>query len=153
MSCSTCLRVRERQVQQTKPHQKLKRIPGTDTDSLFLQMLQLCAKSGMLQSIAAGDSILAPIGRAWCQLDETPTPKSDLAVLKLLVPGSLPHDTDAQQGDLVCLLYICLRTHCWITGALACHIVWLYWCMMMKRMMLAIPSATSCMPDQPAAMH
>lgn len=90
---------------------KLKRLPGTDTDTLFLQMLQLCAKSGLLQSIAAGDSILAPIGRAWCQLDDKPTPKSDLAVLKLLVPGSLPHDTDAQQGDLVCLLYICLGTH------------------------------------------
>ncbi|KAL0044845.1 hypothetical protein WJX82_011367 [Trebouxia sp. C0006] len=59
---------------------------------------ELCAKSGLLQSVAAGDSILAPIGRAWCQLDEKPTPKSDLAVLKLLVPGSLPHDTDGQQG-------------------------------------------------------
>ena len=99
------------------------RNPGTDTDSLFVQLLQLCAKSGLLQSIAAGDSILAPIGRAWCQLDEKPTPKNDLAVLKLLVPGSLPHDTDAQQGDLVCLLCVWLGTDCWITGVLACYIV------------------------------
>ncbi len=37
-------------------------------------------------------------------------------------------------------------------GALACHIVWLYRCMLMKRMMLDITSATSCILD-PAAMH
>ncbi|KAL0039453.1 hypothetical protein WJX79_008848 [Trebouxia sp. C0005] len=79
---------------------------GAEHDQADLYELQyvlegqgkLRAKSGLLQSIAAGDSILAPIGQAWCQLDEKPAPKSDLAVLKLLVPGSLPHDVDSQQG-------------------------------------------------------
>lgn len=79
---------------------------GTEHDQEDLYELQyvlegqgeLRAKSGLLQSIAAGDSILAPIGRAWCQLAEELTPNSDLAVLKLLVPGSLPHDIDTQQG-------------------------------------------------------
>lgn len=48
----------------------------------------------MLQSITSGDSILCPIGKAWCQLGSG-TNDSDLAVLKLLVPGSLPNNADA----------------------------------------------------------
>ena len=67
----------------------------------MFMVLQLCGKSGLLQNIAAGDSILAPMGRAWCQLaaDAAP-PRKELAVLKLLVPGSLPHEAELyQQGD------------------------------------------------------
>ena len=55
----------------------------------------------MLQNIAAGDSILAPAGRAWCQLADEVTLDSNLAVLKLLVPGNFPHKTDSQQGNEV----------------------------------------------------
>lgn len=59
---------------------------------------QLHAKSGVLQNVAAGDSILAPVGRAWCQLADDVTLDSNLAVLKLLVPGNIPHKTDNEQG-------------------------------------------------------
>ena len=66
-------------------------------------VLQLCGKSGLLQNIAAGDSILAPMGRAWCQLAadaDAASPSKELAVLKLLVPGTLPHEAELyQQGD------------------------------------------------------
>ena len=67
----------------------------------MFRVLQLCGKSGLLQNIAAGDSILAPMGRAWCQLAADAAPSSkELAVLKLLVPGSLPHEAELyQQGD------------------------------------------------------
>lgn len=62
--------------------------------------MQLCANSGVLQSIATGDSILAPVGKAWCQLEAGTQAHSDLAVLKLLVPGGLPSRTDeTQQGN------------------------------------------------------
>lgn len=60
-------------------------------------LVQLCAKSGVLQSIAAGDSILAPVGRAWCQLGAGTAASSDLTVLKLLVPGSLPDEAINQR--------------------------------------------------------
>ena len=63
-------------------------------------LTQLCANSGVLQSIATGDSILAPIGKAWCQLGAEADARNDLAVLKLLVPGGLPNSADTtQQGD------------------------------------------------------
>lgn len=65
------------------------------------QLLQLRAKSGALQNVAAGDSILAPAGRAWCQLADEVTLDSNLAVLKLLVPGKFPLKTDSQQGNEV----------------------------------------------------
>lgn len=63
-------------------------------------LLQLYAKSGVLQSITAGDSILAPLGKAWCQLGSKHGVSSDLAVLKLLVPGSLPSEADNQQQGI-----------------------------------------------------
>ena len=69
----------------------------------FGMLLQLCAKSGVLQSVTAGDSILAPVGKAWCQLGAKTGVSSDLAVLKLLVPGSLPSESDNQQQDIITL--------------------------------------------------
>lgn len=61
---------------------------------------QLCANSGVLQSITTGDSILAPLGKAWCQLGAEADASNDLAVLKLLVPGGLPNSADTtQQGN------------------------------------------------------
>ena len=63
-------------------------------------LTQLCANSGVLQSIASGDSILAPMGKAWCQLGTEADACNDLAVLKLLVPGGLPNSADTtQQGN------------------------------------------------------
>ena len=63
-------------------------------------LTQLCANSGVLQSIATGDSILAPLGKAWCQLGAKADACNDLAVLKLLVPGGLPNSADTtQQGN------------------------------------------------------
>ena len=61
-------------------------------------LLQLHARSGMLQNIAAGDSILAPFGKAWCQIPDDAS-SDELAVLTLLVPGSLPNAPElSQQG-------------------------------------------------------
>lgn len=61
---------------------------------------ELCGNSGVLQSITCGDSILAPIGKAWCQLGPG-TNDSDLAVLKLLVPGTLPNDADTPSQGVI----------------------------------------------------
>lgn len=79
--------------------------PALQTDLYELQYVldgqgELCGKSGMLQSITSGDSILCPIGKAWCQLGSG-TNDSDLAVLKLLVPGSLPNNADAPSQGVI----------------------------------------------------
>ena len=55
----------------------------------------------MLQNIAAGDSILAPFGKAWCQIPDKAL-SDELAVLTLLVPGSLPDAPQlSQQGKQI----------------------------------------------------
>ena len=62
---------------------------------ITLLHLQLQATSGNVQHIAAGDSILAPVGRAWCHLPvDEQAHLSHLAVLTLLVPGASPHEGD-----------------------------------------------------------
>ena len=70
-------------------------MPAFSEDSSLFLVLQLQASSGSVQAIAAGDSILAPIGRAWCHLPvDQQSDLSHLAVLTLLVPGALPHEDD-----------------------------------------------------------
>ena len=85
------------------------------------QLLQLRAKSGVLQNVAAGDSILAPVGRAWCQLADEVTLDSNLAVLKLLVPGNFPHKPANEQGNNVNLRLHCIEQTLLTTWLTSCQ--------------------------------
>ena len=60
--------------------------------------LQLKSTFGRVQTIAAGDSALAPSGRAWCQSTEHDEDAPGLAVLTLLVPGTLPEKNGQQDA-------------------------------------------------------
>lgn len=100
MSCSMCLTAKARYILQDCQHPSCRGFPLVSHCWPCGLFMQLCANSGVLQSIATGDSILAPVGKAWCQLQPGTEAHSDLAVLKLLVPGGLPSRTDtAQQGN------------------------------------------------------
>lgn len=101
MSCNTSWKAKGRYVQHLFFAQcylanltQSKEMPAFGEHSSLFLVLQLQASSGSIQTIAAGDSILAPIGRAWCHLPVEQSDLSHLAVLTLLVPGALPHEDD-----------------------------------------------------------